>query len=144
MSDIDVSTLSKAELKELLQRSQRRLSSVKSKAETPGIKSSDERVTAIAERVRGLSRELGLKRRDVLAAVAGNMRITVAAPADEPGTDEATASDESAAPAIPTAAPTRTAKAPRGAKATTGKAPTSGGKPRKAPIRRTGASKPGR
>lgn len=144
MSDIDVSSLSKSELRELLQRSQRRLSRVKATAGTPGIKSSDERVTAIAERVRGLSRELGLKRRDVLAAVAGNMRITVAAPAHAPGDSEATAPDESAAPAVSTAARTRATQAKSGAKATKGNVSARAGRARKAPTRRTGTSKPRR
>ena len=135
MSDIDVSMLSKSELKQLLQRSQRRLSRVKSKPQTPEIKSSDERVKVIADRVRDLSRELGLKRSDVLAAVADNMRIAVGTSADELSSGTAATLEESGAPAATTRAPTRAAKAQRGSKATKGNVRAE----RKAPQGRTRA-----
>jgi len=77
MTDIDLSSLSKSELQKLMRKSKQRLHRLKTTADRPELKSSDIRVGAIADQVRALSEELGLKRRDVFVAVAGNMRVAV-------------------------------------------------------------------
>lgn len=83
MVDIDLSSFSKSELQKLMRRSKQRLHGIKNKAEKPELKSSDPRVNAIADEVRALSEELGIKRRDVFMAIAGNMRVAVASESDK-------------------------------------------------------------
>lgn len=127
MSEVDLSTLSKSELKRLIQRSRRQLSRV-NKSEKPEIKSSDERVKAIADRVRELSRDLGMKRRDVLAAVAGNMRVALGSSSPEVRTDgEAAGPAESSASEPSSKVPSKPSKAAKAkaSKATKSKTPAS-------------------
>lgn len=80
-AEIDLSKLSKSELKALMQRSQRKLKRLaRTGNESPSqvLSARDERVKAIADQVRTLSDSLGMPRRDVLAAIAGSMKIKLA------------------------------------------------------------------
>ena len=78
MADIaDVADLSKSELRKLIRKADKRLQRERRKEDKASIRSSDERVVAIADQVRDLSKELGVKRGDIVAAVAGNMRVSL-------------------------------------------------------------------
>lgn len=72
---IDVASLSKGELRQLLRKSRQRLEKIEEKSERAVLRSSDPRVAAIADQVRALSEETGMKRRDVFAVLAGSMRM---------------------------------------------------------------------
>lgn len=76
--DIDVKALSKVELRNLMRKGKQRLRRLEKRTSKPTLKSSDPRVAAVADRIRELSADLGMKRRDVFAAVAGNMRVGLA------------------------------------------------------------------
>ncbi|HYW77711.1 MAG TPA: hypothetical protein VFA48_14015 [Gammaproteobacteria bacterium] len=78
--DIDVKGLSKIELRNLMRKGNQRLKRLERRVSKATLKSSDPRVVAVADRIRELSAELGMKRRDVFAAVAGNMRVGLASP----------------------------------------------------------------
>lgn len=77
MSQIDLSNLSKAELRELMRKGKQRLERLGDKAEKVELKSSDPRVAAIADQIRSLSEETGMRRREVFAVLAGSMRMPV-------------------------------------------------------------------
>lgn len=77
MGNIDINKLSKKELEDLLQASKRQLNLLESEAQRPSIRSSDERVVAIADEVRQLAEALKLPRKAVFRAVAGNLRISI-------------------------------------------------------------------
>ena len=73
----EVAELSKSELKALIRKADKKLQRQKRKERKATIQSSDERVVAIADQVRDLSKELGMKRRDIVIALAGNMRVSL-------------------------------------------------------------------
>lgn len=77
MANIDVNKLSKKDLESLIQKSKRQLKRIETEEKRPTLKSSDERVVAIANQVRTLADDLKLPKKEALKAVAGNLRISV-------------------------------------------------------------------
>ena len=77
MANIDINKLSKKDLESLIQKSKRQLKRIETEEKRPSLKSSDERVVAIANQVRQLADELKLPKKEALKAVAGNLRISV-------------------------------------------------------------------
>ena len=77
MANIDVNKLTKKDLENLIQKSKRQLKRIETEEKRPTLKSSDERVVAIANQVRALADDLKLPKKEALKAVAGNLRISV-------------------------------------------------------------------
>lgn len=77
MGNIDINKLSKKDLENLLRKSKRQLKRIETEEKRPSLKSSDERVAAIANQVRALADDLKLPKKEVLKSVAGNLRISV-------------------------------------------------------------------
>ena len=125
--DIDVKALSKVELRNLMRRGKQRLRRLQRRASKPTLKSSDPRVVAAADRIRELSAELGMKRRDVFAAVAGNMRVGLASSARDGSPGLGDGDEKSAGQAQRTAANAARQQAPAST-AKAAKAPSSRGK----------------
>jgi len=131
----EVAELSKSELKALIRKADKRLRRQTSKESKASIRSSDERVVAIADQVRDLSKELGMKRRDIVVAIAGNMRVSLGsgktggkgdksngeAPPLQNAAPAAKAKPAAAKAAKAKAAPARGKASPKTAKKTTGR-----------------------
>ena len=131
----EVAELSKSELKALIRKADKRLRRQTSKESKENIRSSDERVVAIADQVRDLSKELGMKRRDIVVAVAGNMRVSLGsgkkggkgeksngeAPPLQNAAPSSKAKPAAAKAAKAKAAPARSKASPKTAKKTTGR-----------------------
>ena len=77
MDSIDINKLSRKDLETLIHKSKRQLKRIETEEKRPTLKSSDERVAAIANQVRALADDLKLPKKDALKAVAGNLRISV-------------------------------------------------------------------
>lgn len=80
---IDISGLEQSELRRLLARIQRRLARLETPVSRESLRSSDPRVKELADLIRTLSQEAGVRRRDVFVAVAGAMRISIGRTKDD-------------------------------------------------------------